>query len=309
MRIRRILHAATLLLLIACISFLADAVYSYRSYRKASSMDLLPAPLSPPSVLVRKEANDYSVIPRRDLFTAAPLGRADRPVASPPVPPPPAPTRPGRNAASRSSQVPAFRLVGTTVFPGGGGYAILESIGSKEQTIHREGDRVQGAVIQEVKRGEVRLLRNGGVEVLRAFEGEKDEIPPPSLSTRGPRSLPSAQMPPPPVPVVRQESRRSQLKPFLGSQEEFRHQLRAEKYTHRDGEAGVRLNPLAGGELLLLLGLQSGDVVFSVDGIPVKEGGEFFRGLSRMLAAGKVETEMKILRDGRKLALSLHLRQ
>ncbi len=46
-----------------------------------------------------------------------------------------------------------LRLVGTAVGSEGIRFAIIEDSTSKAQTIHREGDRIQGAVLQKVDRG------------------------------------------------------------------------------------------------------------------------------------------------------------
>ncbi len=251
---------------------------------------------------------DYNVIVSRNLFASTSL----RP--NPPKPLTKKKIRPRVVRPPKKALPPlSVTLVGTTVGPKGVRYAILEESGSRTHVIHRMGDRVQGAVIQGVERGEIRLLRNGKVIILRAFERSSNAGSNQRASLRGrpapnqrggldfrgraapPR--PGQNTPSPPRKLTRRLNR-SRLEKLAEPGAGFEKQVRVVDYRGSGGETGIRVFPTGRGRLIRMLGLRGGDVIFEIDGVPVTNRNDFQAAILNIL--GQNEAIMKISRRGKR---------
>lgn len=303
MSIRYILYGVTYFFCLVGASLGLDAYFTYRDLLKPRAF--LSAPPQPPRiepVAPAYQKNDYAVIVRRNLFTSDTLlpggtGRASSGVSSQSPPPAQQP----RGAVPKPLAA-KFRLAGTTVFPEGGGYAILEDIGSKQQSVHRQGDRIQDVLIQEVRRGEIRLEVGSRFEVLRAFEKDEKEATGALARRPAPATLPGS---PPSAARVPRVLPRAQIARLVQSVEQMKSQFRAESYQAPEGETGVRVFPLLASGVMRMLGIQAGDVVLAVDGNPLKSEEELHNALGQMLGRG--EAEIAVLRSGKKLSLSFRI--
>lgn len=311
MNFRHLLNGLTLFFAFAGAALAVDAFFTYLDLWKPAAVTLTPPPAPPANPGQKPSALDYSVIVRRDLFApdAPPVRPSSQAQAEPPrVAPPPAPV-PSPPAAPPQEPVSAkFRLVGTTVFPGGGGYAILEDLASKQQSVHRQGDTVQGATVESVKRGEIRLMTGGRAETLTIFEEreEKEKGGPGRPASPGPGASqgPASSL----VPNPRAEGNgsavrlpRAQVARVVGQARSY---FRTEPYGLPGGVAGVRVYPLQAG-VFHILGFQPGDVVLAIDGKAVKTEAELFAAMGQVLERGGSAVE--VLRGGSKLSLAFQV--
>lgn len=299
---RRIVYGVTALFLLVGASFALDGTLTYWSFSQGESISpVMPLPPSPAAAPSRPK-KDYGVIARRDLFGG-----------NPSIPPPASAARReppkllARPPAAPAGAMPVkFRLVGTTVFPGGGGFVILEDRETKMQYVHREGEKVHGTLIQQVSRGTVRLLTGSRVEVLQVFD-EKDKDP--SGSPTGglpvsPAGVPSNRTDNEIRPTVRLLPR-ALFDRTAGPGVDLKMHFRAERYRQPDGEEGIRLFPIASQGIMTILGLQPGDLVLSIQGEPATDPESLIRQLGAI--AERPQTEMEILRRGRKLSMAFRI--
>ena len=306
MSLRHLLYGVTLFFGLAGAVLAVDTFFTYLGIWQSAPVALAPPPPANP---VRKPpAVDYSVIVRRDLFAPdAPPARppaqaqaAPRREVPPPASAPPPPAAPEENFAAK------FRLVGTTVFPKGGGYAILEDVASKRQSVHRQGDTVQGAVVERVRRGEVRLAIGERTETLTVFEDKEDGGPQgkPSSPGSGASREPDASTGPPSLSGPDSAAVRLPREQVARVVERARSYFRTEPYGLPGGVAGVRVYPLQAG-VFQILGFQPGDVILAVDGSAVRTEAELFAAMGRVLERG--ESAVELLRGGNKLSLSFQV--
>ncbi|MFQ5896223.1 MAG: PDZ domain-containing protein [Nitrospinota bacterium] len=300
MTIRRLLHGATALLALGGAAAGVDVYLTYRSLREPPSS--LSGPIGVPTPPPRKQQapkRDYGIIARRDLFTSVPLqaqglrsgrspsGRALKPAA------PPGPSR--ARGAMRKAPLD-LRLAGTTVGPGGRRFAILEEPGSRKQRIYRLGEQVGGAALASVERGEVRLMREGRAQVLRAFQER--------AKREAGKGSPRKGLPPQAADATRLV-RRAELERLTRSPVRLLAQFQGVPYQAADGERGVRVHPRRRRGILQLLGLRGGDIVFRVDGNPVSDMRELGAALAQM--RGQSEVELEVLRGGKRNAITYRI--
>ncbi len=307
-----ILYGVAIVLVTASVVMGMDVYSTYQTLQEpagSASLKVKARPDEPPARKVEKK--DYNIIVSRNLFGAASL-KPNSPSASRPQP---KKIRPRASIRPKKSRPPlSIILVGTTVGPEGVRYAILEEAGSRTQTIHRMGDRVQGAVVQGVERGEVRLLRDGKVVTIRAFEqnlnaGSKQSasFQRPTAPDRRGRSTPSRSeenRSSQPRKLTRRLSRTS-LENLVASSAGFENQLRVVDYRGNAGETGVRIFPSGRGRLIRMLGLRGGDVIHEIDDVPVTSRDDFQAGIINIL--GRNEATMKISRRGKRYDFILRI--
>lgn len=299
MRIRLVLYAVTALCLLVGTFFLLDAVSTYRSFSVEEPSAQIRRPPSSPAVLPVRPKTDRTAILRRNLFGEASTSAPARPAA------PPGLLKPAGMPSAPSDKL-QFRLVGTTFFGDGGGYAILEDIPSREQFVHRQGENVRGTLIQEVQPGSARLVTGNREDILYVFNGEND--PSKTGTSRFPVSrgggLPAGagQGPQPPMRYLP----RAILEKGFSAGGDLAKQVQLEKYRIAEGGEGVLIVNLASNALMTVMGFRGGDVILSVNGKPANEPADFLRQMSTMPSMSPVEIE--VLRAGRRTKISFQIR-
>jgi type II secretion system protein C len=248
----------------------------------------------PQSVSDNSEKKDYGVIVRRNLFASDSL--APRASLVPRLKSTP------KNISSKKSVIRPkkvlpplnVKLVGTTVGPKGLRYAIFSEDGSRTHTIHRMGDRIQGALVKAVERGEVRLLREGRIFTLRVFDQNSNTGSRQSVSTR--RTLSKAGISP--SRKLHRRLSRSRLEKMTQSNPDLDRQLRVAPFKGNDGSTGIRISSSGGGKLMRQLGLRGGDVIFEVDEDPVTDKEDLYLAIMSFLS--RDEAKMNISRQGKR---------
>ncbi len=298
-----ILYGVVLVLLTASVVMGMDVYSTYQTLQDPAGSAALKIKEQPAEPATPKaEKKDYNVIVSRNLFASASLS------PNPSEPQPQKIIRPRVvSPPKKTQQFLDVTLVGTTVGPKGVRYAILEESGSRTHVIHRMGDRVQGAVIQGVERGEVRLLFNGKVIILRTFERTLSAGSNQRASLRRPSTpnfrgrltppRPGRNTPSQPRKLTRRLNR-SRLEKLTEPGAGFEQQVRVVDYQGSGGETGIRVFPSGRGRLIRVLGLRGGDVIFEIDGVPVTNRHDFQAAILNLL--GRNEATMKISRRGKR---------
>lgn len=285
-----ILYGVAMISVTASAVMAMDVFSTYQTLQRPTEPLAIKIDSKPVEPAGRKAKKNYSVIVSRNLFSSASLRSNGSPASRI--------KRPGkRRVPSKARQTLrplTITLVGTTVGPEGVRYAILEEAGSRTHTIHRMGDRVQGAVIQGVERGEISLLRNGETIILRAFEKGSSAVSNPRGQNRRFSSNRSGSGS---VKKLRRQLNRSKVRGTTESDFEFKKQIRVVAYQGKDGDSGIRIYPSGRGILVRQLGLRGGDIITQVDGTPISSGDELQSAILNFL--GRNEAVMKISRRGK----------
>ncbi|MBT3432844.1 MAG: hypothetical protein HN435_02910 [Nitrospinaceae bacterium] len=345
MSIRQILYAVSLVLVTAGLSLGADLYFTYQSFLAMENTGPSVRRKAPVPLSNKVKKIDYLVIEKRNLFSSTPLGhtkkRAVRPKSKPrKVVVRPTPKLPGPSVAASLD----LQLVGTTVGPEGMSFAIFKEKGSSAQKIHRLGDSIKGALIKEVKRGEVSLEYNGKIQIFKAFKDRKSDTRgsrhsnsrrpssgrskgsggpdlrsrlrrPPGNDLPGNPQIPRA-LSPEVLPQDRgaraEPSKRTRilsrkrLERLLNSAGELDSQFRTTPFRSPEGDTGVRVFPAGRGRFLRLLGIRGGDVVIDVNGSGINNKGDLSSAFRGIMRQDAAQ--IAIFRQGKKVNISYRIR-
>lgn len=188
-------------------------------------------------------------------------------------------------------------LLGTIAGDEESARAIIQDERERSQNIYRQGDTIQGAVIQMILRGKV---------VLRV--GEKDEVL--MMAEQAQKSVSSAQAKgdesagegPSKAIVIKRE----EIDESLQNINEMMTQVRIRPYFKAGKADGLIVSQIKGGSIFAKLGLNNGDIIKTVNGAPIKSP-EDAVSLYQTLKGG-TGLEMNISRKGRPRTLNYEIK-
>jgi general secretion pathway protein C len=177
------------------------------------------------------------------------------------------------------------------------GHAIIVESGNPER-LYRVGDAVGGgqARLHQIHTDRVILERDGGYETLR--------LPRPDGSTAGapPSAAPVRAAAPAPTTTDEPRIQRSE---WLGDPERLLQTVRARPVIQDGALYGLEVSPTRNARQFQQAGLQPGDVITSVNGMPlsaIDDADSLFQDL-----AGQLRVDLVVERDGQALPLSIQL--
>jgi len=306
MNLRRILLPANLILLglLACV---VHGVVVERNAaepatagtQSAGSASVTKRPVSPanrPPVPPKPETRDYALIVERNIF-----GSADAPAAE----------QPGEPVAAVAEVPPEplhLKLIGTVAGDPDIARAVIQDTQSKTQHSYRIDDEVQGAVVSQILRNRVVLLRDGRNEIL-------------DVSLESPEPLPSVPVREAPsayaqagdlVDVVkltatgtREIDRKLVAAKTAGIQAAF-HATTFEPHVVDRQVAGVRVLGIADSPAAALAGLEDGDVITSINRQQLSSLPKAFQVMQKARKQQSIDVEL--LRGGEKKTLVFGMR-
>lgn len=261
---------------------------------------LSPTPVAPSLSLAKtttkqelKPVSYYTIITERNLFNSVPESAIpkDKPV-TPPPPLPPVET-------PKEEDLPLtklnLKLTGTVAGTPGNSYAFIEDKNKRKQDLYKIGDKVQDAEIIDIARTKVILRNKGKDEVLLLYEDEQKakklqqaSVPAPAAQTAPAtrRSLLGRGMKPAPSEAGSQDQgeqpasqppteegiktiSREEINKNIENLNQFMSQVRLRPYFVEGKSEGFMISQIAPGSLLEKIGLTNGDVLKSVNGIPI----------------------------------------
>ncbi len=229
------------------------------------------------------------------------------------------PEDPGAGPAKTSLKV---RLLGTLVASDPRwSLATVQDLATQQSATYLVGERIQGAEVLAISRGEV-LVRNGGRrELITPEPGEAGQAGAPSTPGAsptpvavGPRVLePDGSAPPKAAPLSvratgenQYELPRQELTQTLANLNDVAMQARIVP-AFKDGAAqGFRLFSIRTDSIFAKIGLQNGDVVRRINGFELNSPEKALELYSKLKDAGRVEIELE--RNGSILHKSYTLR-
>lgn len=197
------------------------------------------------------------------------------------------------NASDNWSESAGLRLVGTVTGPPTVARAIIQNSGSKNTTHHRIGDKIGGASIVAIRKGEVVLLDAGVRKILRRSSGGKDPSdtpkPPTATSLGSEHTVTPIPLPPPPPEhrtIVTDLMTKATIKP---------HKVKGTV-------EGLEITGLDEVPLAKKLGLRDGDVIRVLNGQRVTNRQKAFQVLRKAKSQNSLTIELS--RNGRDKTLS-----
>nr|WP_296751201.1 type II secretion system protein GspC [Thioalkalivibrio sp.] len=179
------------------------------------------------------------------------------------------------------------------------GHAIIVESGSPER-LYRVGDAVGGgqARLHQIHIDRVILERDGGYETLRLPRSDGSTAGAPASAA------PVRTAAPAPAPNATDEPR-IQRSEWLGDPERLLQTVRARPVIQGGVLHGLEVSPTRNARQFQQAGLRPGDVITSVNGIPlsaIDDADRLFQDL-----AGQLRVELVVERDGQALPLSIEL--
>jgi len=251
------------------------------------------------------EKNDYSIILKRNIFTA-------------PIPPPPPPKIQQPTSILKPTPLPPLEsiieLKGIVHFPQGISYAILKTRNQNEESICKEGEVIEKAKIIKIDKESVTFeydeknvvmnLENKRLEkdyvsinndIKVAVESEEAKNISDVLSNKVPKALD-------PITLNFSETI-NQLK----ENKDLTKNLNISPFV-KDGKVeGFEINRLPTNSLPYQYGLRNGDIIQKVNGIPIDSLSKGFSVYNQIVQSGTKLITVEVLRNGEPIILTYQL--
>lgn len=210
--------------------------------------------------------SDYAVIKERDLFKVAKAG----PVADKPKP---------QEDVVRPVAEMGITLKGTITGPERYARAIIEE--KRAQDLYAVGDKIKGARILAIYRNKV-ILEVNGQEQMLVVEEDKGAA---SRTDRTARTARRTKQPAAPVS--------GGLNNIMSNLDEYIGRARVAPYFKGGQPYGFRVSNVDRSSLIYELGVRSGDVIRSVNGIPVRSPEDAFAAYQKLQNESSVDVELE----------------
>ncbi|HQI02580.1 MAG TPA: type II secretion system protein N [Deltaproteobacteria bacterium] len=225
--------------------------------------------------------NDYNIIAERDLLKvsrtspSAGQGTIDKDVVRP-------------------IAAMGLALKGTIAGPKEIARAIIES--NKEQKIYKIGDEIMGATLLAVFRNKVIVDVNGQEQMLVIEEGEqKAGAPAPGAAT------------PSRFPGRAAAAGPQGMNPLMKNLDQFLGKARVVPYFKGGEPYGFRVSNLGSDAKAYGLGVRAGDIIRSVNGVPVRTPEDAFKAYQDFQNESNVQLELE--RNGQSVTVNVPLKQ
>jgi general secretion pathway protein C len=288
-----------LIVLDVCLILLAAYLVVQAGYRMAA-LGLPPQTTDPrsnqslqaPVSSAIQSLGTYDAIVTRNLF-GNPQAPADQPAGS-------------FDLSRLENTTLALKLWGTVSGRATGSYAVIEDEALRKQQLYQEGDRIQQALIKSILREKVILSVNGQDQVLAMVKPESQPSARPAALTiaaveRG--AQPPATAEPPALPAYTID--RGEFTSAMGRFSELTQQVKLRPYMDQGQPQGVVLETIDPTSIFTRIGLQSGDIITGINGIPIASVQDALNFYRRLSASSDVRLE--ILRSGQKETIDYRL--
>lgn len=242
---------------------------------------LLPQPATAPPVTAARPAADTASSATDDYASIAGWQLFGAPTAAAPAPPP--------------VEAPETRLdlrLAGIVYRQGRPLALIAQ-GRQPETVHRVGDSLQGARIEQILPDRVLLARSGQLEAL-SLPRDTDAVSPAAPSRTAATGTVDA------TPIARRLRRQLDGNPTALQELAY-----ATPYVQDGRFVGLKLRPGRDQRLLGQLGLRTGDVLTAVNGVALTDPAQSLMLLRDMLSRDRVDAT--ILRGGNELSMTFEL--
>lgn len=225
------------------------------------------------SAAVKQPLSHYQIISQRNLFKAG----AD---AAPGLPP-------SVDIQKLEPTKLKLKLWGTITQRGGKEYAVIENLKDRNQDLYKAGDTVAGAQVKQVLREKVILTVAGQDEILQmedsAMGPSSGAAPAGAAQETADLQTQNLQ-----IPINREEVQKA-----AENIQELMRQVRIRPHFEQGKPAGLMLSAVRPDSLFTQMGLQSGDVLKSIDGNPIRSMNDVLKFYEQLGTADALAIEVK----------------
>ncbi|WP_027359380.1 type II secretion system protein GspC [Desulforegula conservatrix] len=217
----------------------------------------------------------YSEIGKRNFFKAASKSNTDKKI----------------DVSNLKDTGLNLKLWGTVHSTDGDSCAIIEDSSSKSQQLYKTGDKINNSVVKMILREKVVLTVDGADEILQM---EKiDKSPGPSKDTASGRPGIRLDMPPrlgdgKEIPIDRKE-----VESAMGDVNNLMRQISVKPHITDGKPDGIAVSSVQPNSIFKKAGLQSGDVILSIDGREIKTFEDVMGMYESLKTSSRIEMQVK----------------
>lgn len=211
----------------------------------------------------------YSVIAERNLFKAASKSEADKKI----------------DVENLKDTALNLKLWGTIQSDGSDSRAIIEDSSSKSQQLYRTGDKIKNSTLKMILREKVVLSVDGADEILQMEKSDKKS----SSSFRSASSGKNIQRhDEKEIPIDR-----SEVESAMGDVSNIMRQISVKPHITDGKPDGIAVSSVQPNSIFRKAGLQSGDVIMSVDGREIKTFEDAMGMYESLKSSNRIEMQVK----------------
>ena len=188
-----------------------------------------------------------------------------------------------------------LRLKGT-IIRGEIAFAIIESLSKKKEEVYKLGDVIEGATIIAIYKKRIVLDRQGRQEVLEILDSDK------VIDLRKPLPQKRVAQPAAHPPAVGQIISTGDVQYLKENANELLSQVRISPHFAQGAASGYRISNVAAGSLIGKYGFKEGDVVKSMNGIPLDSPDKVLEAYQAAQSADSVEITVE--REGKPVTMT-----
>lgn len=217
----------------------------------------------------------YSVIVERNLFKSASKSEADKKI----------------DVENLKDTALNLKLWGTILSDGSDSRAIIEDSSSKSQQLYKIGDKIKNSTLKMILREKVVLSVDGADEILQMEKSDKKSASSSRIASSG-RNSQRYDMPPrhdeKEIPIDR-----SEVESAMGDVSNIMRQISVKPHITDGKPDGIAVSSVQPNSIFRKAGLQSGDVIMSVDGREIKTFEDAMGMYESLKSSNRIEMQVK----------------
>ncbi len=176
-------------------------------------------------------------------------------------------------------------------------YAVIEEVRKRKQSLYKEGDTIQGAIVKRILREKIVLTVNGKDEILEMEKKSSGRFSPASSG----KPTPFGPRPSPSLSRHRLETKlkksialkREEIEKAVSNVNALMKQARIRPHFRNGKPDGLTISRIKSGSLFTRLGLRSGDIITGVNGQPIESVDDALRFYNSLKSSSQVSIQVR----------------
>jgi len=183
-----------------------------------------------------------------------------------------------------------LKLWGTIQSTDGDSFAIIEDSSSKSQQLYKTGDKIKNSTVRMILREKV-VLNVDGVDEILQMEKLDNRSPSSSMDFASGRGIPRSDIharPDEEIPIDRKE-----VESAMGDVNNLMRQISVKPHMSDGKPDGIAVASVQANSIFKKAGLQSGDVILSIDGKEIKTFEDVMGMYESLKSSSRIEMQVK----------------